>query len=106
MRVLSWALLAIAIMNWIVLIGEIALRFPDNHGGGPACFAYVFGGVLCASVVLWGWTRKLPAKPLAVAALGLLFVWVIDVRNIHVEYIEWTRRGMPGWGEATHSVRW
>jgi hypothetical protein len=101
-----WVIFAIAVLNWTVLVADIALKYPDNHGAGPMGHAYVFGGVLLMSMVFWIWTRKAPVKLLVLAAVGLAMTWVMDVRNISVDYDEWTRRGMPAWGEATHSVRW
>ena len=86
---------------WMAL--SVCVRYPDNHGAGPAQFQYLFIAVLLIAAILSIWRSRFAFAAMGLSLLGLFLTWLVDRRNIMVDYDEWTTRGMPGWGEVDSS---
>ncbi len=96
----SLALTAIPALVWAAMLCLVWLRYPDNHGSGPGMFAMMFASALlvCLGVQRARGVRGTAA--IALSVLGLAACWIMDRRNIMVDYLEWADRGMPAWGES------
>jgi hypothetical protein len=100
-RVMYWLLLLAPNIGLAMLVAEIWLRYPDNHGAGPVFYRWLFAGALLASLG-FRWLASMVHWPsLMLALFGLLLTWIVDARNIMVNYDEWIKRRMPDWGEST-----
>lgn len=93
-------LLAVCLVTaWMLLL--IGLRYPDNHGAGVMMFRSLFLGILIASGVCMITRNGFVLAALILAAIGFASTWIVDQRNIMVDYDIWLKRGMPTWGQLT-----
>ena len=87
------------VMAWMLFL--ICIRYPDNHGAGPMMFRWLFLGILIVAGVCMIWRNGFVLAALILAAIGFASTWVVDHRNIMVDYDIWIKRGMPTWGQVT-----
>ena len=83
-----------------ILLAQIVSRYPVNHMGfEPRCFwifALLSFGTLCGTgFKKQTWTRVNICTLIALC----VFLTVIDVFNMFVQYDIWAMRGLPDWGE-------
>jgi hypothetical protein len=97
-RFIHIGLIAGASMALLVLVGLIWLRYPDNHGAGPFAFRWFFGALLVLALMTWVIMSKPPFLAAILSLIGFVATWLLDHRNIMVDYDEWINRGMPEWG--------
>jgi hypothetical protein len=90
-------------LGLIAMIGLIWLRYPDNHGAGPILFRWFFAILFIMSGCHWFFAAKPPVTVMSCALIGFALTWIVDHRNIMVDYDEWIRRGMPEWGQVSKS---
>lgn len=87
------------VWGWMILL--IAIRYPDNHGASPEGYRVFFFTLLVLSCFHILRRNRLSLAVFILAAIGLISTWVIDHRNIMVDYYVWIERGMPAWGESS-----
>jgi hypothetical protein len=97
-RFIHVGLMAGASLALILLAGLIWLRYPDNHGAGPIAFRWLFGVLLVLALGSCGILSKPPYLAVVLSLIGFIVTWLVDHRNIMVDYDEWIKRGMPEWG--------
>lgn len=103
-RFIHMALIAGASVALLLMAGLIWLRYPDNHGAGPFAFMCFFGVLLVLAMTNWAITSKPPYLAVALSLIGFATTFLLDRRNIMVDYDEWIKRGMPEWGVVNASV--
>jgi len=99
MRRFNLALTTLGLLGVAWMIAGIWWAYPDNHGAGPVWFQRFFIAIATASGVAAVGVRQLHWPTLGIAVLGLLATWIVDQRNIIVDYDDWIARGMPEWGQ-------
>ena len=82
---------------WMLFL--IAIRYPDNHGAGPILFRWLFLGILIVAGRCMIWRNGFVLAALILASIGFASTWIVDHRNIMVNYDIWIERGMPTWGQ-------
>ena len=81
----------------LLMCGEIAFRYPCNHGAGFYCYLYPVCGLLAVSFVHGG-LFKGSKVGICVPLLCLMLILCSDWFNVYVDYNTWVKRGMPDWG--------
>lgn len=95
---LSICLLGLGWMGFLIWI-----RYPDNHGAGPIHFRFFLLGVVVIALGLSISKSGFAFATVGCSLLGLLLTWIVDWRNVMVNYDKWIARGMPEWGQVEPS---
>ena len=83
---------------YVLLVIEVWVKYPHNHGGGPRLYIVLGVIALVLNVCYMLLSRRL--APIRMIAIGLLAIllYACDRFNILVEYERWGERGLPDWG--------
>ena len=85
----------------LLMIGEVAVRYPCNHGGGFNGYSgiSIIAVILTAINLMFHGLSRISIASLILAIVSLLFICVSDCFNLYVSYDVWTKRDMPAFGQ-------
>ena len=97
-NVFDRCLIGVLITVLALMVAQIAVQYPSNHGGGFGYCLWLFSiFIVVAGIrsVVFG----APCIGLLLSVACLMFVFLSDCFNINVDYDTWVSRGMPNFGE-------
>ena len=84
----------------LLMIGELLLRYPCNHGGGFWGYSYIIVTFMLLNFISH-FIYKGSRVGLYISLCCLMLLFLSDFFNLYVSYDTWTKRGMPDWGTLT-----
>ena len=83
---------------FLLLVAEVWLKYPSNHGGSAYEYANIAFFSIFVNVVYMIFSRRLAICRVLAFACFFALLYACDRFNVLVHYDEWIARGMSDWG--------